>query len=35
QFEDLGPNLEGTKLGLVVPSYMKDINSIEDLKEKK
>ncbi|HWJ78070.1 MAG TPA: glycine/betaine ABC transporter, partial [Niallia sp.] len=30
--EDLGTNLEGTKLGLVVPSYM-DIDSIEDLKE--
>ncbi|WP_088068530.1 glycine betaine ABC transporter substrate-binding protein [Gottfriedia luciferensis] len=28
---DLGPNLEGTKLGLVVPKYMK-INSINDLK---
>jgi glycine betaine/proline transport system substrate-binding protein len=32
QFEDLGSNLEGTKIGLVVPSYM-DITSIEDLKE--
>lgn len=31
-FEDLGSNLHGTKLGLVVPSYM-DIDSIEDLKE--
>ncbi|HHY74983.1 MAG TPA: glycine/betaine ABC transporter [Bacillus bacterium] len=31
KFEDLGTNLEGTKIGLVVPSYM-DINSIEDLK---
>lgn len=30
QFEDLGANLAGTKLGLVVPSYM-DVNSIEDL----
>lgn len=30
QMEDLGPNLEGAKIGLVVPSYM-DINSIEDL----
>lgn len=28
--EDLGANLEGAKIGLVVPSYM-DINSIEDL----
>jgi len=31
QYEDLGPNLDGTKIGLVVPAYM-DINSIEDLK---
>jgi glycine betaine/proline transport system substrate-binding protein len=30
-FEDLGANLEGTKIGLVVPTYM-DIDSIEDLK---
>ncbi|WP_181348044.1 glycine betaine ABC transporter substrate-binding protein [Thalassobacillus sp. CUG 92003] len=30
-FEDLGENLEGAKLGLVVPAYM-DIDSIEDLK---
>ena len=29
-FEDLGENLEGAKIGLVVPSYM-DITSIEDL----
>ncbi|MGG4265683.1 glycine betaine ABC transporter substrate-binding protein [Peribacillus simplex] len=28
---DLGPNLKGTKLGLVVPDYV-DIDSIEDLK---
>ncbi|UOQ84422.1 glycine betaine ABC transporter substrate-binding protein [Gracilibacillus salinarum] len=28
---DLGPNLEGAKTGLVVPSYM-EIDSIEDLK---
>ncbi|HLS66002.1 MAG TPA: glycine betaine ABC transporter substrate-binding protein [Pseudogracilibacillus sp.] len=27
---DLGPNLEGAKIGLVVPAYM-DIDSIEDL----
>lgn len=27
---DLGPNLNGTKIGLTVPAYM-DINSIEDL----
>lgn len=32
KFDDLGPNLSGTKIGLVVPSYM-NINSIEDLKE--
>ncbi len=30
-FEDLGPNLDGTRIGLVVPAYM-DITSIEDLK---
>ena len=30
QVEDLGPNLEGAKSGLVVPTYM-DIDSIEDL----
>jgi len=29
--EDLGANLEGAKIGLVVPEYM-DIDSIEDLK---
>lgn len=32
KFEDLGANLTGTKLGLVVPAYM-DIDSIEDLKK--
>ncbi|QED50173.1 glycine betaine ABC transporter substrate-binding protein [Cytobacillus dafuensis] len=32
KFEDLGANMEGTKLGLVVPAYM-DIDSIEDLKK--
>lgn len=31
KFEDLGANLEGTKIGLVVPSYV-EIDSIEDLK---
>jgi glycine betaine/proline transport system substrate-binding protein len=31
QIEDLGPNLDGTKIGLVVPAYM-NISSIEDLK---
>ncbi|MDX8044429.1 glycine betaine ABC transporter substrate-binding protein [Gracilibacillus sp. S3-1-1] len=30
QVVDLGPNLEGAKTGLVVPSYM-DVDSIEDL----
>lgn len=33
KFEDLGSNLNGTKLGLVVPTYM-NINSIEELKSK-
>ena len=28
---DLGSNLKGVKLGLAVPTYMKDVNSIEDL----
>lgn len=32
KFEDLGPNLNGTKLGLVVPAYM-DVTSIEDLND--
>ena len=30
-FVDLGPNLKGTKLGLVVPAYV-EIDSIEDLR---
>ena len=30
QLDDLGPNMEGTKLGLVVPAYM-DVTSIADL----
>lgn len=34
RFEDLGPNLKGAKVGLAVPKYMKNINSIEDLKNK-
>lgn len=34
RFEDLGPNLEGAKVGLAVPKYMTNINSIEDLKNK-
>ncbi len=32
KFEELGVNMEGVKIGLVVPQYM-DINSIEDLKK--
>ena len=31
--DELGENLAGAKIGLVVPSYMKDINSIEDLSD--
>ncbi|WP_159560574.1 ABC transporter permease/substrate binding protein [Streptococcus halichoeri] len=31
--DNLGPNLKGTRLGLVVPTYMKDVNSIEDLSD--
>jgi len=30
--DDLGENLKGAKLGIVVPQYM-DVNSIEDLKD--
>ncbi|WP_079478543.1 glycine betaine ABC transporter substrate-binding protein [Halobacillus salinus] len=33
EFDDLGENLKGAKIGLVVPEYM-DIDSIEDLKAK-
>ncbi|MBO0586319.1 glycine betaine ABC transporter substrate-binding protein [Sporosarcina sp. E16_8] len=32
KFEELGVNMEGVKVGLVVPTYM-DIDSIEDLKK--
>lgn len=32
QFVDLGVNLKGARVGLAVPKYMKNINSIEDLK---
>nr|WP_252503175.1 glycine betaine ABC transporter substrate-binding protein [Sporosarcina sp. Marseille-Q4943] len=32
KFEELGINMEGVKIGLVVPQYM-DIDSIEDLKK--
>lgn len=31
KLDELGPNLKGTKLGLAVPKYMTDVNSIEDL----
>lgn len=31
QMEDLGPNLEGAITGIAVPTYMEDVNSIEDL----
>ncbi|MCK5522357.1 MAG: glycine betaine ABC transporter substrate-binding protein [Thiomargarita sp.] len=34
RIENLGPNLEGTKIGLVVPQYV-TINSIEELKADK
>lgn len=34
RFDDLGPNLEGAKVGLAVPKYMTNINSVEDLKNK-
>lgn len=33
EFEDLGPNVEGAKIGLAVPAYM-EIDSIEDLQPK-
>ncbi|WP_042224549.1 glycine betaine ABC transporter substrate-binding protein [Oceanobacillus manasiensis] len=33
-FVDLGENLDGAKIGLAVPEYMEDINSIEDLEAK-
>ncbi len=33
KFEDLGHNMEGVRQGLVVPIYMEDVNSIEDLRD--
>ncbi|MHA6487936.1 glycine betaine ABC transporter substrate-binding protein [Bacillus cabrialesii] len=33
KFEDIGTSMTGVKIGLVVPKYMKDVNSIEDLKK--
>jgi glycine betaine/proline transport system substrate-binding protein len=34
QIDDVGTNLNGAKVGLAVPKYMKNINSIEDLVKK-
>ncbi|MDU2292757.1 MAG: glycine betaine ABC transporter substrate-binding protein [Clostridia bacterium] len=34
QVEDLGPNLTGVKLGIVVPTYMEGLSSIKDLQSK-
>lgn len=34
KFEDLGISMENVKIGLTVPTYMEDVNSIEDLKDK-
>ncbi|RPA60892.1 glycine betaine ABC transporter substrate-binding protein [Aerococcus agrisoli] len=33
QMTDLGPNLEGAVTGIVVPTYMEDVNSIADLSD--
>ncbi|MGT2887963.1 ABC transporter permease/substrate binding protein [Streptococcus didelphis] len=33
KLDDLGVNMKGTKLGLVVPKYMTNVNSIEDLSD--
>ena len=33
QLDDIGVNMVGVKQGLAVPTYMEDINSIEDLKK--
>lgn len=33
KFEDLGISMENVKIGLTVPKYMEDVNSIEDLKK--
>ncbi|GAF36442.1 glycine betaine ABC transporter substrate-binding protein [Lentilactobacillus farraginis] len=32
RFDDLGENLHGAKVGLAVPTYMKNVNTISDLK---
>ncbi|WP_342641570.1 glycine betaine ABC transporter substrate-binding protein [Rhodoligotrophos ferricapiens] len=34
QVEDLGPNVSGAKIGWAVPTYVADVNSMEDLKDK-
>ena len=31
--DDIGVNMVGVKQGLAVPTYMEDVNSIEDLKK--
>ncbi|MCC9089669.1 MULTISPECIES: glycine betaine ABC transporter substrate-binding protein [Bacillus] len=33
KYEDVGTSMKGVKIGLVVPTYMKNVNSIEDLKK--
>nr|WP_239025182.1 glycine betaine ABC transporter substrate-binding protein [Rhodoligotrophos defluvii] len=34
QVVDLGPNVTGAKIGWAVPTYVEDVNSMEDLKNK-
>ncbi|MBT2625920.1 glycine/betaine ABC transporter [Bacillus sp. ISL-32] len=33
KYDDVGVSMTGVKMGLVVPQYMKNVNSIEDLKK--
>ncbi len=33
KYDDIGTSMTGVKMGLVVPQYMKNVNSIEDLKK--
>ncbi|MFW2107395.1 glycine/proline betaine ABC transporter substrate-binding protein OpuAC [Bacillus spizizenii] len=33
KYDDIGASMTGVKMGLVVPQYMKNVNSIEDLKK--
>lgn len=33
KYDDIGASVTGVKMGLVVPQYMKNVNSIEDLKK--